>query len=175
MPYFYFCFFQPFKASSKPSRWTVLLLIASTWAISLFLALLPFANSLQYVFTDRAVVPDNLFFENVIVRFDAAKDWAEKLLTFAPQLQSASRETAYQIQDATTWSDLQAAIRNASVASILEPQSFIGYEYEMNTISSFASISQFMMCLKEQINKKNNEMKKYSVFTVSPFRQDSRL
>ena len=116
--------------------------------------MLPFANSLQYVFTDRAVIPDNLFFENVIVRFDAAKDWAQKLLTFAPQLQSASRETAYQIRDAATWSDLQAAIRNASVASILEPQSFIGYEYEMNTISFLVSILQFLISLKKQINKK---------------------
>ena len=69
----------------------------------------------------------------MIVRFDAAKDWAQKLLTFDPKLKSASRETAYQIRDAATWSDLQAVICNASVASILDPQSFIGYDHQVNT------------------------------------------
>ena len=101
--------------------------------MSLFFALLSFADLLQYVFNNRAVISDNLFFENVIVRFDAVKDWAEKLLTFDPQLQSVSQETAYQIRDAATWSDLQAVIHNASLASILEPQTLIGCEHEMNT------------------------------------------
>jgi len=89
------------------------------------LALLPFSNRLQYVFTNRAIIPVNMFFENVIVGFDSAKDWAEKLLTFAPELQSASPALVYQIRDAASWSDLQSILGNVSVASILDTQSFI--------------------------------------------------
>ena len=118
--------------------------------------MLPLAESLQYVFNNRAVIPDNLFFETVIVRFDAVKNWAEKLLTFDPRLQSASREIAYQIRDAATWSDLQAVIRNASLASILEPQGFIGYERECNTnlfVKVLSSIN-FRVCNMRDRKKK---------------------
>jgi len=97
-----------------------------TWTVSLFLALLPFTNRLQYVFTDRAVIPENLFFENVTVRFDAAKEWAEKLLTFAPEMKLASADTVYQIRNAISWSDLRSVLGNVSAASILETQSYIG-------------------------------------------------
>jgi len=117
---------QPFKASTKPSRRTVLGLIVMTWAVSLFLALFPFTTRLQYVFTNRAIIPGNLFFENVIVGFDSAKDWAEKLLTFSPELQSASSKIVFQIRDATSWSELQSTLGNVSVASVLDAQSFIG-------------------------------------------------
>jgi len=117
---------QPFKASTKPTRRTVLGLIAMTWAVSLFLALLPFSNRLQFMFTNRAIIPENHFFENVIVRFDSAKVWAEKLLTFVPELQSASPEVVYQIRDAASWSDLQSILGNVSIANVLDAQSFIG-------------------------------------------------
>ena len=97
-----------------------------TWTISIILALLPFSHHLQYVFTDRAIIRDNLFFDNVVVRFEAAKEWAEKLLTFSPELQSASRETVLRIRDAVSWADLQSALGGISLANALQTERFFG-------------------------------------------------
>ena len=118
--------FQPFLASRKPSRQTVLILITLSWTISLFLALLPFTTSLQYIFAERALIPDNVFFRNVTVNFDAAKNWAEKLLTFSPEMQLCSEDVVHQIRDAVSWADLQSAIANASMADTLNIRGFIG-------------------------------------------------
>jgi len=103
-----------------------MILIAVAWVISLFLAFLPLSPQLKYVFTDRAIILDNLFFANVTVRLDAAKDWSEKLLTFNPQLQSAPAEMVYKIRNAISWSELYAALENVTAARMLNVQRFIG-------------------------------------------------
>ena len=104
----------------------MLILISFTWAISLFLALLPFSHQLQRVFTNRAIIRDNLFFRNVIVGFEAARRWAESIITFSPELQSATSATVANIRSANSWSDLQSALGNVSYANMLETQTFFG-------------------------------------------------
>ena len=104
----------------------MLILITASWTFSLLLAFLPFSTNLQHVFTDQAIIRDNLFFENVTVRFNSAKNWAEKLLTFSPDFRSASAETAQKIRDSRSWPELHASLGNASEASILDTESFIG-------------------------------------------------
>jgi len=118
--------FQPFLASRKPSRRTVLVLIALSWTISLFLAMLPFSTSLQYIFTTKAIIPNNLYFQNVMVDFNSAKQWAETLLTFIPETQSFSKETVLNIRNAVSWVDLQSSVANVSAENMLNIKGFIG-------------------------------------------------
>ena len=119
-------FLQPFDATTKPSKLTVLLLIIMTWAISLFVALIPFSKNLEFFFTTRAIIHDNLFFQSVVVSFEAAKDWAEKLITFSPELQTATRETVLRIRDAVSWSGLRSALGNVSETNVLQTDRFFG-------------------------------------------------
>jgi len=92
----------------------------------MFLALLPFSSHLEFIFTDRAIIHDNLFFENAVVRFESAKIWAEKLVTYSPELQTASRNRVLRISNAASWSDLQSALGNVSVAKVLETERYFG-------------------------------------------------
>ena len=94
--------------------------------MSFTLALLPFSPSLQYVFTDQAIIKNNPFFRNIVVGFDSAKSWTERLLTFEPQLANASAELVYQIRGATTWSGLQSTLGNISLADLIGPSGFLG-------------------------------------------------
>ena len=95
--------------------------------MSFTLALLLFSPSLQYVFTNEAIIENNPFFRNVVVGFDSAKNWTERLLTFEPQLANASAELVYQIRGATTWSGLQSTLENISLADLIDPSDFLGY------------------------------------------------
>jgi len=101
--------------------------MASTWVISLSLALLPLTSSLQYYFSSQeAYIPNNLFFGYEVVGFDTAKEWAESLLTFSPELHFATKETVFQIRNADSWRDLYSVVANATVADVLNTQRFIG-------------------------------------------------
>lgn len=125
--------FQPFSASTKPSYQTLLILISFTWIFSLLLALIPFSTSLQYIFTDRAVIQHNPFFRNVVVDFDSAKNWAERLLTFEPELRNTTVDVVYRIRGATTWSGLKDLLGNIRLAELLEPSGYMRSDDELHT------------------------------------------
>ena len=95
--------------------------------MSFTLALLPLSPLLQDIFTNHAIIENNPFFRSVVVSFDSAKNWTERLLTFEPQLANASAELVYQIRGATTWSGLQSTLENISLADLIDPSGFFGY------------------------------------------------
>ena len=100
--------------------------MASTWVISITLALIPFSTNLQYFFTNLAYIPNKYIFDYEVVEFASAKFWAEQLLTFSPELQYATEETVFRIRNAVSWPDLYSVVANESIASILDTQNLIG-------------------------------------------------
>ena len=126
MKYDFVFVFQPFLASIKPENRTLLLLISMSWLIALLLAVLPFTVSLQYLFLDLAIIPNNPFFRSVSVSFSSAKTWVQRLLTFEPDFVNATANFAKDIQDATTWSDLQSVLQTTNHIQIFQPKGYIG-------------------------------------------------
>ena len=104
----------------------MLILVFSSWFFSFLLAFIPFSTDLQFWFSDRAVIPDSLFFENVVVQFASARHWAESLLTYDPVFNQSTEMLVHQIRNAVSWSELYSSVSNASVASILNTNQFIG-------------------------------------------------
>ena len=119
-------FFQPFKASNKPSRRFVLFLLLSSWFISFVLALVPFSTSLQFIFEDQVLIEDHYFFQKVFVQFDSAKIWAEKLLIYDPAFMTSFYIMVERIRDAVSWKELQSLVANSSVAFALETSQYFG-------------------------------------------------
>ena len=118
--------FQPFEASSKPSRRFIFFLILSSWIFSFFLALLPFSTTLEFIFKDEAIVKEYYFFRKFFVRLDSAKNWTENLLTYDPVFKSSLIDTAERIRDAASWHELQSLVANSSVAFALEADQYFG-------------------------------------------------
>ena len=126
MKYNFVFVFQPFLASIKPENRTLLLLISMSWLIALLLALLPFTVSLQYLFLDLAIIPNNPFFRSVSVSFSSAKTWVQRLLTFEPDFANTTANFAKDIQDATTWGNLRSALEETNHTQLFQPKSYIG-------------------------------------------------
>ena len=119
-------FFQPFEAASSPSNKIVLILIALAWCIPSILTI-PFQlESYQYIFANRAIIPDNVFFRNVVVKFDDAQMWLENLLTFKPKLQNVTMKMLYEIRNATSWNMLQEIATNLGMPEELKKTAVLG-------------------------------------------------
>ena len=101
-------------------------LIALTWCLSIFAIIPIFLERYQYVFSNRAVVPDNVFFGDIIVDFDEARTWLEKLPTYKAELQNVTVESLYEIQNATSWNTLQMIATVFGEASQLNHTALLG-------------------------------------------------
>jgi len=86
-------------------------MILCSWSISIIIASLPLASSLQQVFVDKAHVINNPYFNNVVVSFDAAKDFTKKLLIYAPELTLLPNSVKSKVDSFHSWQELQDFFR----------------------------------------------------------------
>nr|CAB3263304.1 uncharacterized protein LOC108950436 [Phallusia mammillata] len=128
-----FAVYNPIASLSKPSFRAVLLMIMLTWTISLTLALVPLSASQQSSFVERALIGSNPFFSNVVVHFDAAKNFTIKLLTYSKHLSSQPDSVLLQVQAMTSWNELEQFLANTSQSNLLTISNYFGY-YSANSV-----------------------------------------
>lgn len=122
------CYLQPIQSTTKPSLQTMLILISLAWILPLILALVPLSHSFQDVFVEKAVVENNLFFSSTAVRFGSAKSYAEKLLTYAPQLANLTENEINPLLAATNWNGLGTFFAtHAPQSNFLEVSKHFGF------------------------------------------------
>ena len=79
------------------------------------------------VFVEEAFLYENPFFENAIVKFDSAKTWTRKLMTFDPDFANTSDQIFQSIEEANSWNSLQNIIETSTMsASHFQPAQFLG-------------------------------------------------
>ena len=120
--------FQPFISKRKPKASFVIFAILIVWILSLAIALLPLMpTKFQSVFVEKAFMYENPFFENAIVKFDSAKNWTRKLMTFDPDFANTSDQIFQRIEEANSWYSLQNIIETSTMsASYFQPAQFLG-------------------------------------------------
>jgi len=97
-----------------------------SWFFAFLLAFIPLSPSLEYIFADRVTLRNAAFFEHILVRLDSAKSWAEKLLTYDPNIALASHDVIPKIRSSHSWQDLRNAIGNTSSITFIEPTRYFG-------------------------------------------------
>ena len=120
--------FQPIVSRSKPKARSVIFAILIVWILSLAIALLPMMpTKFQSVFAEEAFLYENPFFENAIVKFDSAKNWTRKLITFDPDFANTSDQIFQRIEETNSWYFLQNIIETSAMsASYFQPAQFLG-------------------------------------------------
>ena len=115
-------------SKGKPKAKFVIFAILIVWILSLVLALLPLMQTeYQSVFVEEAFLYENPFFENAIVKFDSAKTWTRKLVTFDPEFANTSDQIFQRIEEANSWYSLQNIIETSTLsASYFQPAQFLG-------------------------------------------------
>ena len=97
------------------------------WVIPLVIAFIPFSSQLQYIYTNKAIIPGSMYFGGGLVDFEKVKNWSEDALTFDSELRfSATYETLQKIRSSKSWYDLQAIFKDTSIAQFLTPSRYFG-------------------------------------------------
>ena len=98
---------QPFRTSSTPKVWLVILLALFTWALSSVVAALPLTNAFQSLIPDEVLLSNNPFLDEPKVNLTTGKNFLIRSLVFYPSQDSQMlRELADQIQNSQTWDSL---------------------------------------------------------------------
>ena len=97
------------------------------WAVAFLLALIPLSSSLETTFVPSALIRGNPFFDKVVISFDEAKTWAQKVLTFDPSFTPQSAmQAAKKLESATSYAGLREALGGARSAKYLEVDGLFG-------------------------------------------------
>ena len=100
--------------------------VIATWTISGLIAFLPLSPSLQNIYVESAFFPDNPFYQNARVFFDAFRSYTERYFTFDTNSVVLTSAESQQINQATTWNEYEGILQNYNLSGGLQTALFFG-------------------------------------------------
>ena len=98
---------QPFKTSSYPKTWLVLIILLFIWTLSSTVAVLPVTDVFHSYIPDLALLPDNPFVDQPVVSLEEGRTFLLQSLIYYPLPNHTKASILVEeINDAYTWNAL---------------------------------------------------------------------